>query len=364
MSDFYIKKDISSKVVMISVTYNTKGPNGGGVSSVVNSYSEYIENFRHISTWKLTNNFNKAIYFIYHYIYFILLLLFDRRIKIVHIHVASDASFVRKTLMANVARFFKKKVIFHMHAGEFDRYYQNSNRKKWILSSIEKCDKIIVLSEYWKEFYIKLGITPKKIVVINNIITVPKTKDYYKENDNRIHALFLGWLNDKKGIFDLIDVLKSHHDELKGKFYLKIGGRDNEKLIKDIIKEEKLDDILSFEGWVYGDKKNQLLEWNNIFILPSYYECLPISILEAMSYGQAIISTTVGGIPEIVKNHENGILIEPGDKEALWNSIKYFIENKSKIKEYGDVSLKYVEPYTPSVVLKKINELYKELLKQ
>lgn len=362
MKEIYIEKDLAKKIVMISVTYNTNCPNGGGVSSVVNSYSQYFDGFRHISTWKLTNSLNKAFYFFYHYIYFFLLCLLDWRIKLVHIHAASDASFQRKVLMADVARLFGKKVIFHMHAGEFDKYYQHSNRKAWIFNSVQKCDKVIVLSEYWRNYYIKLGIKPEKLIVLNNIVSMPDSGKIDKQEDGKLHALFLGWLGDKKGVFDLIDVVKEHHEELKGKFYLKLGGRDNEELIRSIIADNHLEDVLSLEGWVFGEKKDKLLEWCNVFILPSYYEALPISILEAMSYAEPIISTPVGGIPEIVTHGKSGFLNKPGDKEALWKSIKFFIDNPEKVMEFGAVSLKNVEPYTPKVVLSELRKIYLGLL--
>lgn len=362
MKETLIEKRLAKQIIMISVTYKTSGPNGGGVSSVINSYSQYFEGLRHISTWKFTNSLNKVFYFFYHYLWFILLLIFDYRIKLVHIHAASDGSFQRKVMMANAARFFRKKVIFHMHAGEFDHYYQKSNRKEWIFMSIQKCDKIIVLSKYWKNYYIKLGIKPEKLVILNNIVSMPELTKVNKQKDGKLHTLFLGWLSEKKGVFDLIDVVKEHHKELKGKFYLKLGGRDNEDLIRNIIQENHLEDVLSLEGWVFGEKKEKLLEWCDVFILPSYYEALPISILEAMSYAEPIISTPVGGIPEIIANGKNGFLNQPGDKEALWKSIKFFIDNPDKIMDFGTQSLKNVGPYTPHTVLSELRNIYLELL--
>lgn len=64
-----------------------------------------------------------------------------------------------------------------------------------------------------------------------------------------------------------------------------------------------------------------MLNGADVYVLPSYKEGLPISILEAMSYSLPVISTRVGGIPEIIMNGKNGLLINPGDKEALYESI-------------------------------------------
>jgi glycosyltransferase involved in cell wall biosynthesis len=81
-----------------------------------------------------------------------------------------------------------------------------------------------------------------------------------------------------------------------------------------------------------------------------------------MSYGKAIISTKVGGIPEIVRNKENGLLINPGDLEQIKQSLNFFLENPEKIEEYGVVSEQKVQKYLPNSVLKELEEIYKSVL--
>lgn len=356
-----IDKKLSKKVLMVSVTFRTDCPNGGGVSAVVAAYSKYFYKLRHIATWIKSGKFQKGLFFFYHYIQYILLLAFDKRIKIVHIHAASDASFERKMMIAKIAHFYGKKVILHMHAGEFDRYYKESPKKGKILLTLLKCDKLIALSPSWGEYYKKIGVSANKILILNNLVDIPDNCPQ-KQKHLPINFLYLGWLGTKKGIFDLIEVVSVHHKELSGNFHLKIGGFDNEDIIKHLIAEQELQDVLTFEGWVSGEKKRKCFEWAHIFVLPSYFEGLPISILESMSYGMPIISTPVGGIPEIVKNNLNGKLVSPGNKEELWIAIKTFIDNPNLISEYGEKSLKIIKPYTPKEVIGQLREIYNELL--
>ena len=96
--------------------------------------------------------------------------------------------------------------------------------------------------------------------------------------------------------------------------------------------------------------------------MPSYIEGLPISILEAMSYGKPIISTNVGAIHEIVKNNENGFLISPGNLEQIEKSIKHFIENPQDIEKFGKVSAKMAEKYLPDSVILQLESIYNEIL--
>ena len=363
MKKIIVEKKLAQKVMMVSVIFRTTKPCGGGVSTVLECYDKYFDGLRHIPTWKYTNAINKALYFFYHWFEFVVLLVFDRRIKIAHIHTAAGASFKRKMIMAKTAKLFRKKVILHMHAADFVEYYDASNVKNTIVNDIQSCDRLVVLSPQWRDFFIKIGIDPQRIIILNNIVDAPfNIENKPKVDTSIVRLLFLGWLGKRKGIWDLLDVMVMHHDELKGKLKFRFGGNEFENEINDIIQNNHLEDIVSFEGWVNGKKKKELLEWANCFILPSYNEGLPISILEAMSYGMPIISTPVGGITEVVKDGRNGVIVTPGDKEQIWQAIKQYINNPDKIVHDGKESMEIVEPYTPKYVLNNLKGIYTELL--
>lgn len=357
-----IDKNIAQQVMMVSVIFRTSKPCGGGVSTVLECYDKYFDGLRHIPTWKYTNALNKAWYFFYHWVELVLMLIFDRRLKIVHIHTAAGASFKRKMIMAKTARVFGKKVILHMHAADFREYYAESDKKEWICRSINACDKLIVLSPQWRDYFISIGIDVKKIIILNNIVSKPNTKSNICADKTPVRMLFMGTLSQRKGIRDLLNVIIEHHDELRGRYMLRFGGNEDEGIIKKILADNKLDDVAKFEGWVTGEKKQQLQEWANTYILPSYNEGLPISILEALAYGMPIISTPVGGIPEVVKDGVNGILVEPGNKEQIWAALKHYLDNPACIETEGRESLRIVEPFTPNYVLTHLKNIYEEVL--
>ena len=134
--------------------------------------------------------------------------------------------------------------------------------------------------------------------------------------------------------------------------------------LQSIINECGLSKIVRFEGWVSGDKKVELLNNTDVFILPSYTEGLPISILEAMSYRLPVISTPVGGIPEVVRDGENGFLIKPGDKDALHNAIVRLANDEELREKMGNISYSKVQPHLPEIVAKELEDIYKKLVKE
>jgi glycosyltransferase involved in cell wall biosynthesis len=76
------------------------------------------------------------------------------------------------------------------------------------------------------------------------------------------------------------------------------------------------------------DDVPSLLNKTDIFVLPTINDSLPISIIEAMHNGTAVISTNCGGIPELIKHNKTGIIVEPGDPEQLAHALKFLITNK------------------------------------
>ena len=101
---------------------------------------------------------------------------------------------------------------------------------------------------------------------------------------------------------------------------------------------------------------------SDVFILPSYSEGMPVSILEAMSYAMPIITTDVGGIPEIVNHNVNGIVIKPGDKRALLSAVGYYLNDSEAIEKHGSESLNIIQEYFPGPVMSKMENLYKSLV--
>lgn len=356
-----ISKSLSNKILYLGVSMKTKG----GMTAVLVSYKQYIEKMHFIPTWRLGNKITKAWYAFQALIRTSFLLIFNSNIKIVHIHGAANASFYRCRMYIKVAKLFNRKVILHEHAADFKEFYNATRDKKAITKTLNDCDCLIVLSKSWKAYFTSIGVNDRKIHILNNIVPFPckKSQDYNKSINKKLHLLFLGEISYRKGGFDLLKAIDKHKDYLKDKLAVRIGGNEVDGDIKKYIKENELSDIVNFEGWILGQDKIECLNWADVYILPSYNEGLPIAILEAMSYKCPVISTPVGGIPEIVHPNINGVLVEPGNMQEIANAIKLFIENPDLISKYGEESFKIVQPYFPKNVFEQLSKIYNSLLK-
>ncbi len=344
------------KVLMIGPARNVKG----GMTTVVDNYYQYGLNekviLKYIESCCDKNIFLKFIKEILGIFQFIFCL---NKFDIIHIHVASRRSTFRKILYIKISKFYDKKVVLHIHGGGFREFFDNeisSQKRKYIKKWFNKADKIIVLSEEWKLYFSKI-IDDKKIVVMYNGVNIPN--DFEKKFNEKI--LFMGRICEEKGIFDLLHVvskLKSRHPNI----LLNLCGSGCEREIDDFIKKYRLEDNVIKHGWINGDSlKTQLID-NSIFVLPSYFEAMPMSILEAMAYKNIVIATCVGGIPQVIEDNINGFLIRPGDVQSMESIIEGIINSDVYQKNIPIEARKtIIEKFNIKRNIKELVKIYSEI---
>ena len=349
-----LSTEISEKVLTIGCAY--KHPKGG-VAQVLYNYGTYLFNpFHFVATTRRGGKLGKLFWLFSAIPLFVLRCLFFQ-IKIVHVHGASYNSFYRKRIFIDIAKKLGKKVVYHIHGGGFADFYRTHTTDVALV--LKKVDAVIALSDSWKSFF-ENEAGCKRVTVVPNVI--PFHDVVYKGSKDWVECLFLGAVNEDKGIYDMLDVFNMYQDDFRGKLILHVGGLGEQDKVLNIIHKYGLTDMIIYEGFVDGIRKDELLSSVDFFVLPSYIEGLPISILEAMSYGLPILSTSVGGIPEIVEDGLNGILITPGDKDSLYHAMLKLSSDSELRKRMGAISYQKVQPHFPNNVSKVLEMLYKELL--
>jgi glycosyltransferase involved in cell wall biosynthesis len=330
----------------------------GGMSSVLNTYVEKVPYFKHLST-----NSPRGTFMGFFSVANVLLHLPLERFKgksILHVHVASGKSFVRKSFIIRLAHLMGYKIIFHCHGGGIRDYFTRVGTAK--AEKVLRCASVVaVLSESWKDYF-ESTFNLSNVVVLHNPVDashefVPQTAPELSVPPLRL--LYLGMLTRAKGVFELIESFIQNRERWHGRVELNIGGTgDAEEDLKELVRVNGLSDMVKFHGWVTNEKKHELFNQTNVVILPSYTEGLPVSILEGMAYGKAIIATAVGGIPEVVRSHRNGILIPRQEVEPISHAIDCYLLNSELLKRHGDVSRKIVVPYLSENVVELLGKIY------
>ncbi|MBD2508890.1 glycosyltransferase family 4 protein [Nostoc muscorum FACHB-395] len=271
-------------------------------------------------------------------------MLIREEVDIVQIQISQRGSVLRQATMALLAWVFHKPIILHAHGSQFHLFY--AGLPKWAQKLLSwvicKCRRLIVLSESWKSFYIEnLGLKPEQVVVLYNPVKFPYEVPY-RSASVKVNLLFLGRIGQRKGAFDLIKAFSFLPTEYKNRSSLIMAGDGDIEEARNLITTLNLQNYIQLPGWIGSNERDILLSKADVFVLPSYNEGLPLAMLEAMAWELPVIVTPVGGIPEIVTQSENGLIVNPGSVEQLSDAIRSLIENEDLRLSLGSKARKSV----------------------
>lgn len=242
-----------------------------------------------------------------------------------------------------ISSLFNKELIIHVHGNYLMEEYKSlKGMKKYIFKFlISKFTKGIVLS-----VSLKKNLTP--FIPDNRIFCLPNFAEDYliKENSelekSEIRIFYLSNLMKEKGIICLLKALKKL-EKNKIKYHARIAGNIAIKNSVEILELVNELDNTEYIGVVSGKNKKNLLDWGNIFVLPTFYkmEGQPISILEAMATKNVIVTTDHAGISDIFKDTINGFFVEKNNVDSIYNILSYIGLNRIEIEKIGMYNQKY-----------------------
>lgn len=335
----------------------------GGIASVVNGYRGssleqkneliYIESYCNGSKWKKLGKALKA------YVEFQKAIR-KKKPDVVHIHSSFGPSFYRKMPFILLSSSKGIPVINHIHGAEFDRFYeQASPRKQRLVRKIyNKCTRLIVLSEEWKEKMMQI-VPEEKVVVVPNYSRIPRS--ICQEKRKPLQILFMGELGQRKGCYDIPEIFQRISGHIEDARLIMAGDGELDQ-VRQAFADRNLQDKVDFPGWVRGEEKEKLLQESSVFLFPSYHEGMPMVVLEAMAYELGIVTTNVGGIPQLILNGQNGFCEKPGDTDSMSRDLMTLLTDEDLRKRFGYAARELVdEKYGLESHLQKLQKIYREV---
>jgi glycosyltransferase involved in cell wall biosynthesis len=285
------------------------------------------------------------------------------RVALVHAHVAMRGSFWRKALFLALARACGVPTVVHLHGSTFVEFYERECgplRRRLVRRTLEKATAVIALSEHWRAYLARIVPAARVVVVPNMVDAAAVQAGIERSGAARSPGgiLFLGEIGKRKGIYDLVCALAQIAAAHPGA-RLVAGGSGELDQVRRLARELGVEANLELPGWVSGDAKARLLAEAAVYVLPSYNENLPVSILEAMAAGLPVVSTRVGGIPDAVRHGMDGFLIEPGAKEDLAEHVVRLLRDPALRRRLGaNGRQRALEQFSPAAVLAPLEQLY------
>lgn len=369
-----MKELIHTKRVAFIFDYD-KANYKGGIASILDCYCKYKKAFEqngYTVDWinlqnkyshsKLVNSFQKIFRF-----------LFEKRtllkkIKkgnydIIHFHSSRGYTLYKDLISAKyVKKKLKLPIVFTIHFANIDKIlFQNKYIKSKEIKMFKNyIDRIICLSIFTSSELEKMICADKTRLLY--------TFHSYKANSSNFEGceyerskltfLFMGSIDERKGIFNLIKVFKNANIEAD----LNIcGGFGNDVHIKNLFFNQiDGEPNIHYCGYLNGLEKEKTLEDSDVLVLPSFAEGMPVVIMEAMSKGCAIIASDVGAIPEIITS-ENGILVKPGSDKDLTLALEKLYNDRALLQSMKRSNIEQSTKYSVDNHIKELTKIYKEI---
>ena len=277
---------------------------------------------------------------------------------LVHIHAAVRGSLHRKACAILIARAFRCPVLLQVHAGpgDLEAFADRLGPlgRGFLRASMRRAQAVVSVSEASASALadaFDLG----EVGVIPNAAPAGPARVGPGPADA---ALFLGGFDDPaKGGVDLVRALPSLLQEAPAlRIQLAGPGEAPPEL------ERLLGERVCWSGWLDPDQKARALEDAAMVVLPSRSEGLPVVLLEAMVYGRAVVATRVGGIPELIDDDVDGVIIAPGDQRALIAACAGLTGDAARLTRLGAAARRRVAELDEHSVVERLDALYRGLL--
>ena len=276
------------------------------------------------------------------------------QLDLIHINLASNGSTLRKLQIAALARRIGVPYVLHLHGADYAEFWidERPGLSRRILTMFEGAARIVVLGRVWRDFV--AGRAPHaadRIVIVPNASARPALA--HVGGGDKVHILFLGRLGDRKGVPQLGEALR----RMVGMPHWRatIAGDGEVETARRKAAEYGLADRVDIPGWVDAKRVAELISTADILVLPSFSENLPLSVVEGMASGLAIIATPVGAVEDIIADGETGLLVQPGDVDGLTEALTRLVDDPALRQRLGTAALAFhrekldVEPFAAAL---------------
>ena len=294
----------------------------------------------------------------------------DRGIGIVMLNPSLiPVPLLRDGILLLLSKLLNRKVIFFIRG--WDLEYANTLGGKRVLRTIIAClvsrsDRILVLANKFKNRLCEWGVPEELILITRTMFDGDLVNRRYDRTGAVIRFLFLSRISESKGIREIIEAAAFLRREGYDFELTFVGfGKDEDSVVrlKAFATEQGVAEKATFKGFLDGQKKYDEYATADVFLLPSYSEGCPNSVLEAMASGLFIICTPVGALSEVVQDCVNGRIVKARDAGDLADKMRWAIENVEEVRRLGRLNVGYAfQNFEAGVIIEQMKEIYREIL--
>jgi glycosyltransferase involved in cell wall biosynthesis len=249
----------------------------------------------------------------------------SHRPHICHIGTAFGLSFIKHGLCVAIAKIFKSRVLLHPHCSLSAVYSDRPGWWRWVVRQVIRLtDGVIALSSEWVQ--VTQIVPGSQVYLLHNAINldpylkIAQGRLERSRMDGVLNILYLGYLGRTKGSLDLLDAAQHLASKIIDISINLVGGELGPGELDHLRQQLEWDDLsklVNIHPPVMGEDKLEWIRNADIFVFPSHSEGMPMAVIEAMASGLPVVASNVGGLPDLIQNGVNGILIDPGCPDQL-----------------------------------------------
>lgn len=284
---------------------------------------------------------------------------------LVHVHTAARGSLYRKSVVVFLARVLRRPVLLHVHAGKGDIEAfaaRIDGFSRWLFRRcLRASTRVMAVSGESARATERCFGVEGILVVPNSAPPVPPGAQPLEPGAGaEERVLWLGgFQNPVKGGEAMLAVVRELAPKLPGATFALAGPGDPPPEMGEL---ERDWGNVEWLGWLDEDAKSRELARSAIFVLSSTSEGLPVALLEALSWGRAIVATEVGGVPEVVDDGREALLVPAGETDALAAAIRSLLEDPQRCRELGAAGRERAAAINDREVCGRLEALYEEVL--
>jgi glycosyltransferase involved in cell wall biosynthesis len=284
-----------------------------------------------------------------------------------HVNITGRGSTIRKLILLALIRPFRVRYLLHVHDYDYSAEYQRRGPmlRSMIARAFRRAEKILVLgAQEGDRLSQLLGLPVGQVKVLPNGVPDPFPTAAKRRDDGLCHLLFLGHLSQRKGVPELLRALASPA-VASGQWRATLAGGGPIEEFRRFTVELGIAERVDFPGWLDEARVRELCRSSDVLVLPSHAEGLAMAVLEGLSHGLAVITTPVGAHPEVIESEVSGILVPPGDVEALGSALARVIEDEG-LRQRLSVGARrcYVEKFDVRSYAERLGALHIGLLER
>lgn len=252
-------------------------------------------------------------------------------------------------------------IVYTKHT--LDPVPERKGMKRWLFGLLNRatCDAAIAVSRAVRENLIREGIPPERVEVIYNGVDAEvfrRTGVVQREWPGKHLVGVVARLSPEKGHRFFLEAAKIVAAEMGDVTFLIVGTGPLEQELKEYVRESGIDERVVFAG--HREDIPRILEQLDVLVLPSLSEAHPLSLVEGMCMGLPCVATAVGGVTEVISDEENGLLVEPGNADALAGAILRLLREPALAARLGDAARLDARRFDARMMAKKVTDLYRK----